>query len=172
MTNIDVVNGDITRIRSDALVAAINSKGQWLGGIDDAIKHASGTMFHRQALAAMPLHDGQTIFAPEQGNANGHTGLFDAVLFVVDDLQRPIDELVTLALKAAVTHELLAITIPAIRTGAQAGVYEPRKAALTGLANAVNKFVLEDASLDKITLVAPSNEGDRILLRSLCVTPY
>ena len=59
MTSVNVVDGDITQIKADALITAINSGGMWFGGLDGAIQRSSGSMFHGQAQAAMPLTDGQ-----------------------------------------------------------------------------------------------------------------
>lgn len=165
-----MVDGDITQIKADAMITAINSSGMWFGGLDGAIQRSSGSMFHGQAQAAMPLTDGQVVYAPEQGP---HDGLFDAVLFVVDDLSRPLYDLATIALEGAVRRELTSINIPALRTGVMAGVVEPRREALASLANAINDFVHKNpGKLNEINVVVYSNEGDRMLLRTICDTTY
>lgn len=166
LTKVNVVDGDITQIKTEALITTINSGGMWFGGLDGAIQRSSGSMFHAQAQAAMPLTDGRVVYAPKQGS---HNGKFDAVLFIVDDLQGPLYDLVTLALKAAVQHELTSLNIPTIRTGVMAGAYEPRSQALNDLARAVNDFVEKNPDkLDTINVVVYSNEDDRMLLRSIC----
>ncbi len=171
LTTVNVVDGDITQVRADALITAINSSGMWFGGLDSAIQRSSGPMFHAQAQAAqtvMPLADGRVVYAPQQGP---HNGKFDAVLFVVDDLKRPLYHLVTTALEAAVQRELLSVSIPTIRTGVMAGVYEPRTRALEYLACAINDFVKKHPNkLHEINIVVYSNEGDRMFLRSVCNT--
>lgn len=170
LTTVNVVDGDITQIKADALITAINPSGMWFGGLDGAIQRSSGYMFHAQAQAVMPLIDGRIVYAPAQGS---HNGKFDAVLFIVDDLQKPLYDLVTLALEAAAQHELTSVSIPTIRTGVMAGAYEPRSKALTDLAGAINDFTLKHPNkLDEINIVVYSNEGDRMLLRSVCDTNY
>lgn len=166
MTKVNVVDGDITQIKADALITAINSSGMWFGGLDSALQRSSGSQFHAQAQATMPLSDGQIIYAPAQVE---HHGAFSAVLFIVDDLAQPLYELVTLALESAVKHELLTVTIPTIRTGVMAGVYEPRNKALEDLGGAINDFTRKhENALDEITIVVYGNEGDRMFLRQLC----
>lgn len=170
LTNVNVVNDDITQVKADALITAINSSGMWFGGLDSAIQRSSGTQFHAQAQAAMPLQDGQVVYAPVQAATNG---AFDAVVFVIDDLQRPLYELVTVALEEAVRHELTSVSIPTIRTGVMAGVFEPRQKALSDLGIAVNDFVQKNpGKLDAINIVVYSNEGDRMFLRQLCDSSY
>ena len=165
-----MVDGDITQIEADAMITAINSGGMWFGGLDGAIQRSSGSMFHGQAQAAMPLTDGQVVYAPEQGS---HNGRFNAVLFVVDDLRKPLYDLVTIALEGAMRRELTSVNIPTLRTGVMAGVVEPRNEALISLANAINDFVEKNpGKLDEINIVVYSNEGDRMLLRTLCDTTY
>lgn len=170
LTNVNVVDGDITQIEADALITAINSGGMWFGGLDGAIQRSSGSMFHAQAQAAMPLTDGQVVYAPEQGS---HNGKYGAVLFIVDDLQKPLYDLITIALGAAANHEFMSVNIPTIRTGVMAGAYEPRSQALSDLARAINDFVEKHPNkLDEINIVVYSNESDRMFLRSICSTTY
>jgi O-acetyl-ADP-ribose deacetylase (regulator of RNase III) len=170
LTIVNVVDGDITQIKTDAVITAINPTGMWFGGLDAAIQRSSGYMFHGQAQAAMPLSDGQVVYAPDQ---HLHNGKFGAVLFVVDGLEQPLYDLVTLALEAAVKHELLSVNIPSIRTGVMAGVYEPRTQALSDLARAVGDFVRKHpGKLDEINIVVYNSEGDRMFLRSACSSIY
>lgn len=170
MTTVNVVDGDITQVQTNALITAINSGGMWFGGLDGAIQRSSGSMFHEQAYAAMPLSDGQIVYAPEQ---RPHNGKFEAVLFVVDDLQLPLYDLITRALEATMNHELMSVNIPTIRTGVMAGVCEPRSHALGYLARAVNDFTAEHPNaIDEINIVAYGNESDGMFLRSVCSTTH
>jgi len=168
LTNVNVVDGDITKIKADALITAINSGGLWFGGLDGAIQRSSGFMFHAQAQAAMPLTDGHIVFAPKRGP---HNGKFEAVLFIVDDLHEPLYDLITLALEAAVSHKFMSVNIPTIRTGVMAGVYEPRSKALSELARAVNDFIEKNPNkLDDVNIVVYGNKDDRMFLLSVCST--
>ncbi len=170
LTNVNVVNDDITQVKADALITAINSSGMWFGGLDSAIQRSSGAQFHAQAQAAMPLKDGQVVYAPVQAATNG---AFGAVVFIIDDLQKPLYELVTAGLEETVRHELTSVSIPTIRTGVMAGVFESRQKALSDLGIAVNDFVEKNPNkLDVINIVVYGNEADRLLLRHLCDTSY
>lgn len=138
MTRVDVFSGDITKYEAAGLVTAINSGGMWFGGIDGAIQRVAGDMFHHQARAAMPLSDGQVVFARAM---DGHDGRFSGVLFVVDDLKRPLREIVGAGLREAESQGLETLTLPTIRMGVMLGVCEPtREAALDEMALAVREF--------------------------------
>jgi len=118
----DIVQGDIAQVPADALITAIGSSGQWYGGVDNAIKAVAGEMFHHQATMALPFGDRRALLATG-GPAN--RGKFKNVLFVVDDLNRPLNEIVMRALRAADAFQMSTVTLPAIRTGHALGEYEP-----------------------------------------------
>ncbi len=135
--SIEVVEGDVTALRADALITAINSGGMWFGGVDGAIQRVGGNAFHSQANAAMPLRDGQTVLARGNGRTN-----FQNVLFVVDDLRQSLDKIVLAALQAAEKAGLRSLTLPAIRTGVMLGTVEPTaEAAVRRIGQAVQTFV-------------------------------
>lgn len=119
--NLNVVSGSATTFPADALITAINSGGLWFGGIDRAIQGVAGDTFHQQAEDSAPLTDGQTIFA--RGGPENR-GNFKNVVFVVDDLTKPLNELVTSALLAANTEGCKMVTLPAMRWGVMRGVIE------------------------------------------------
>lgn len=167
MTKVNVVDGDITQVRADALITAINPRGSWYGGLDRAIRSVSGGMFHNQAEAAMPLTDGQVVYAPE---LEPHEGKFAAVLFVVDGLQRPLHEVVTNVLNDADKRRLQVISLPAIRTGFMEGKRETRNRALDDLARAINDFVAKGSAVGVINVVVYGSEADRIALFRACDT--
>jgi O-acetyl-ADP-ribose deacetylase len=138
MTTATVVAGDVTKVRADALITAINSGGMWFGGIDGAIQRCANNMFHAQAAAAR-LQDGATVFAQATSR---HSGAFRDVLFVVDDLRRPLSQIVRLALDEAERQRLTSVTLPAIRTGVMAGVVErTAQEAVTQLGIGVRGFI-------------------------------
>ena len=160
-----MVNGDITQINADALITAINSGGMWWGGIDDAIRRVSGNMFHKQASEQMPLHDGQVVFAPA---TLLHNGRFDNVIFVIDELQRGIDQLVRAALDEAEARSLATVSIPTLRTGVMAGKYETHGEALGGLVIAIDEFVRTNPShVKEINVVVYNNNADKNLLAGM-----
>jgi len=158
MTEVIVQEGDITKVSADALITAINSGGMWFGGIDGAIQRCAGPMFHNQAASAS-LSDGVTVFAQA---TQQHSGAFRAVLFVVDDLRRPLSQIVEIALKAADSAGVASVTLPAMRTGVMAGEYErTAQEAVAQIGIGVRNFVAEEPrSVRKITFVVyndPSN---------------
>lgn len=119
---ISVIAGDISGVPSNALITAINSEGLWYGGIDRVIQGKAGNGFHSQATSAMPLRDGQTVVARGKGISNG--GKFENVVFVVDDLERPLNEIVSAGLRAADNSGYESVTIPTIRMGVMLGIVE------------------------------------------------
>ena len=109
-----VLQTDIQHVRADALITAINPQGLWFGGIDGAIQRCAGDQFHDQARGAAPLEDGQTVVARKRAP---HFGRWEDVVFVVDALQMPLDQLVERALRAAEQAGYVSVVMPAIRTG-------------------------------------------------------
>ncbi|MCX6778918.1 MAG: macro domain-containing protein, partial [Candidatus Magasanikbacteria bacterium] len=119
---IQVRTGDIAREPAEVLITAINSGGMWFGGIDGVIQRAAGKLFHSQAAAAMPLLDGRTVVARNGGHA--HSGAFKNVVFVVDDLQQRLREIIYAGLTAADGAGFKTVTIPTIRMGVMLGAVE------------------------------------------------
>lgn len=118
---INLVEGDIAAIKADALLTAINSGGAWFGGIDGVIQRAAGQMFHNQASRALPLKHSNTVVAKKQG---AHRGQFEDVVFVIDDLEGPLNAIIISALTAASKAGYKKISLPAIRTGVMLGAVE------------------------------------------------
>lgn len=168
MSKVLVVSGDIAKVSTDALITAINSEGLWFGGIDGVIKRVAGSLFHSQVMAAMPLHDGQTIVALKQGRAHG--GAFINVVFVVDDLRRPLHEIVYDGLKAASDAGFKSVSLPTIRMGVMLGVVEKStKEAVEEMAEGVKKFLAENlhTSLENITFVVYNDKTIQSLLQNI-----
>lgn len=137
MLSIRVLNGDITKVPSSAIITAVNASLAWFGGIDKAIYDTSNNMFHNQLAALAPLHDGQLFLAKKQRQ---HLGYFEDVLFVVDELQTPIYELVLSALKEAEKLKLESVSLPIMRTGMMEGIVESKFEVLEGIGKALLDF--------------------------------
>lgn len=113
--------GDICLVTADALITAISSTDQWNGGVDQVIKRAARNMFHGQVNKARPLCHTQTLAIRSPAR---HKGLFGDVVFVVDDLQSPLNTIVTVALRAADRAHYKTACMPVLRGGSRLGKYE------------------------------------------------
>lgn len=118
---VEVTNGDIASFNADALITAINSGGLWYGGIDGVIRSVAGKKYHDQASAALPLCHGQTVTARGE---NDHAGTFKDVVFVIDDLEGPLSQIVKAGLETAQKEGYKSVTLPTIRMGVMLGVVE------------------------------------------------
>ena len=139
----------------------------WFGGIDGVINRAASSLFHAQAGKAMPLKDGQTVVARSNGHA--HDGAFKAVLFVVDDLQRPLREIVYNGLKAASDAGFAKVSLPTIRMGVMLGAVEKSlDEAVIEMATGVRKFLADNSKtpVQSITLVVYNDQRTQSLLNS------
>jgi O-acetyl-ADP-ribose deacetylase (regulator of RNase III) len=160
---VSVVSGDIARVKADALITAINSGGMWFGGIDGVINRAAGNLFHSQA-AKVRLVDGQTVVARSNGSA--HDGAFTNVVFVVDDLKRPLHEIVYNGLKAASDAGFKSVSLPTVRMGVMLGVVEKSvNEAVAEMARGVKRLLAEDNTLKNITFVVYNDPKTQALLQ-------
>ncbi len=165
--SVSVVSGDIAKVNADALITAINSGGLWFGGIDGVINRVAGNLFHSQAAKAMPLIDGQTVVAYRYGNS--HRGAFANVVFVIDDLERPLHEVVYSGLRAASDAGFKSVSLPTIRMGVMLGnVEKGTKEAVREMTDGVTKFLSENANtpLESITFVVHNDKEVQFLLQS------
>ena len=148
-----MTEGDITRIPADALMTAINSGGLWFGGIDGAIQRVAGDLYHRQAGAAMPLRNLQTVIARGGARPDRKIGFRD-VVFVVDDLESPLNDVIYTGLEAASNENYKHILVPTIRMGVMAGAREKTpQEAVRKMARGVSDFLdkyAEKTKLEKI----------------------
>jgi O-acetyl-ADP-ribose deacetylase (regulator of RNase III) len=127
-----LTGGDITKvINVNAIVSLINPQGNWYSDVNESIIVTAGDLYHtkvRDLLSSSGLHNGQVIVA--QGSRHQHNyglfpGTFDDVIFVVDTLESPLNELVKVALKTAQEYGYKTVALPLMRTGATSGIVEP-----------------------------------------------
>ncbi len=155
-------SGDITtNVPVDCLISSINSEGLWFGGVDEAIRRVAGDQFHKQALQMLRqygLHDGQVLSLPQQWE---HAGSFHSVLFVVDDLQQPLNVLVFTALKKAESCGFRSVALPLMRTGVAAGIMERTQlevvqAIKMGLLQFLNDYPYSNMQINVVAYGIPS----------------
>jgi O-acetyl-ADP-ribose deacetylase (regulator of RNase III) len=115
----------------------------WFGGIDGVIQRScGGNIFHSQAEAAMPLKHGDTVVANSLDLPRKNT--FQNVIFVVDDLQGPLHQIIYNGLVAATKAGFTSVTLPMIRMGVMIGVVEKSSQEATReMAKGVKKFMAE-----------------------------
>lgn len=148
-----LLQGDIATVPAQAMITAINSGGMWFGGIDGVIQSNAGNQFHNQAMAAMPLHHLNTVVARKQ---KPHRAMFQDVIFVVDDLQTPLKDVIYRGLEAANDAGYVSVSLPAIRTGVMLGTVEKdAKTAVGELLKGILAFYADfpDSNLSELTFV-------------------
>jgi O-acetyl-ADP-ribose deacetylase (regulator of RNase III) len=111
---VNVIQGDITQVASDALIKSISHCGWATSNLDIAIKQQFGDHFHKQVEEATSLKEGMTVVAHGTGNTDDS---FAAIVFVVDDATMPLSLIVCNALSAANRQGFKNVTLPALRTG-------------------------------------------------------
>ena len=112
---ISVIDGDITAVPAQALITAINSSGMWFGGIDGVIMRAAGDQFHAQAADALRIDRSvKAVVAKQRG---WHYGNFVDVVFVIDDLEEPLNVIVRRSLTVAGDAGYHIVSMPLIRFG-------------------------------------------------------
>ena len=94
-----------------------------------------------------------------------HRGNFDDVIFVVDDLQSPLNELVSIALKAAQNAGYQSVAFPMMRTGVMIGVVEPNVRAV--VAQMRKAFEAFSADMDVYVVVYDDPEAVKLLAQNM-----
>jgi len=169
MNKIELIKGDITKIKADSIVNAANSSLMGGGGVDGAIHRAGGPAI---------LEECKRIVAKQGGCKTGEAVITTAgnlpAKFVIHTVG-PIwnggkkNEAGLLAscyqnsLKLSVEHKLSSIAFPNISTG----IYGyPKKEAAEIAVNTVSEFLKENDFIDKVYFVCFDEENYQ-LYRSL-----
>lgn len=166
MTRIAVVEGDITQVDVDAVLVTTTSRGPGFQGVNGAILRVAGGQYHRQVVQQEP-RDLVTVIA--RGSRTTHQGKFDHVIFVVDDLQSPLREVVAVGLGAADRAGLKSVALPTIRMGVMLGIVErSAEEAVEEMAAGVRQHFADQAesSLESVTFVVFLDPGLAELLRA------
>ena len=163
---IEVLQGDITRLRVDAIVNAANQSLLGGGGVDGAIHRAAGSKLVEECA---------TLGGCETGEAK-ITGGYDLPARHVIHTVGPVwhggtgseDELLAdcykNSLRLAVENEVKSIAFPAISTG----VYHfPRERACGIAVNTVREFLAQDQTIEKVIFTCFDMETYQLYLDKL-----
>jgi len=104
------IRGEITDVSADMLVATVSSWAQWRNGINQSLQECASTYFHDQLPQSLRNLD--TYMA--LGDATTQHLPFKDVLFVVDDCETSVSELVLKALHFADDQMVECIALPII----------------------------------------------------------
>ena len=149
MAKIRVVEGEVTAIKTDAVVAVINPK-KCVGKLHEQIKSRSGNLFHALAEAEMPLRSGQVLYVEA---LIPHGGLNKSVIFVADE-SKSVYKVVSLALAASTKYKVASVCIP---------TFDADVSDLLELAKAIADFIKTKPPIEEIIIVV-SNSDDKFIL--------
>jgi len=161
---IRVVEGDIASVEADAIITAINSDKIWFGLIDEVIYRHDGVQFHRQVAERRHLVDGQAIVAKRREDSSSR---YKHVVFVVDDLMRPLNHIVYCGLSAANGEGFKRVSVPMIRMGRMQGKEEDRFEVISELGKAIKLFRADTYSckIETVTVVVYEDPSTAVFLR-------
>ncbi|BAU52577.1 O-acetyl-ADP-ribose deacetylase [Mucilaginibacter gotjawali] len=159
---IEIVKGDITKIKVDAIVNAANTSLLGGGGVDGAIHRAGG-----QAI----LEECRKIIARQGGCKTGEAVITTAgnmpAKFVIHtvgpvwnngkyDEENKLTNCYKNSLQLAIANNCQSLAFPNISTG----IYHfPKKEAATIAVNTVSQFLSETDKIKKVTFVCFDNEN-------------
>lgn len=160
-----VIDGNIAQVPAAALITTVSSTGYWNSEVDCAIQGVAGTTFHDQLEAQGLLLEGGIVhtYALEMID----TVKFDSVLFIVDNLVRPLQDVLKAVFQVADLYSLSTLTVPALRTtGATRGAHERTVSeALEGIVAAIVEFRAWAKNVHKITVVVDNDPGSEQYLK-------
>jgi len=157
-SQLELIQGDITRVNADAIVNAANSRLAGGGGVDGAIHQAAGPMIMEETRRLYPegCPTGSAV-ATSGGNLNA-TYIFHAVGPVWRGGMENEPDLLTSAyqrcLELAVENKCQSVPFPAISTGVYGYPYD--LAARDSL-NAIHQFLLEHEQPAHVMLILFDN---------------
>lgn len=149
---IQVLEGDIAQVPVDALITAINSEFMWFGGIDSVIGRCAGQQFHNQAADALRLNPTTNVVVATQQYQ--HAGQFQNVVFTIDDINKPLEDVIRRSLDAAATAGYRTVSMPAIRLGVMKGLGGAQSEKVRDIVKAIRAHEKSTNNpLDQITIV-------------------
>ncbi len=123
-TRVSVLETDIFRVEADAMVLpTLSMSGTWMmGGLTRMLMLQGGGAYFEALETAPNKNHLSTVVARKEEE---HSGAFEDVIFVIDDLEGSIRDVVKAVLKTANAAGYSSISVPMIRTGVQLGSYNP-----------------------------------------------
>lgn len=120
-----VAGKSVCEVESDVLITAVDSKGIWCGQVDMAIRDTVGNHYHQALLGHITQKSGLAMFQDGQvieiEGEDGHKGSFNNIIFVIDDTEKPLSEIIYAGLKKANDDKYEVASISAIRAGESFG---------------------------------------------------
>lgn len=170
MNRIEVIKGDITTIKVDAVVNAANSSLMGGGGVDGAIHRAGGPAI---------LEECKKIVAKQGGCKTGEAVITTAgrlsanyVIHTVGPVwngglnqeREKLADCYFNSLRLAVQHQCKTVAFPNISTG----VYRfPKEEASKIAVDSIRKFLSENFSIKKVIIVCFDDENYRYMKQSI-----
>ncbi|MBZ4683610.1 MAG: hypothetical protein PWP46_1939 [Fusobacteriaceae bacterium] len=166
-----VENKDVCEVESDALITAVDSKGIWCGQVDMAIRKNVGDYYHqallghiRQKTGASLFDDGQVILVEKD---EGMKTAFNNIIFVIDDLTKPLSEIVYNGLVKANEEEYKIVSMSSIRAGESFGKKEKTfeemaKEVFKGIRKFLNET--DEIKINRLLILTYDNEEYKNLL--------
>lgn len=167
---IEVIRGDITKVKADAIVNAANSSLMGGGGVDGAIHRVGGPTI---------LEECRKIVARQGGCKTGEAVITSAgnlpAKFVIHTVgpvwdggknheAEKLADCYVNSLKVAIANNCKIVAFPNISTGVYG--YPKTKAAKVAV-NAINGFLEHNNDLEKILLVCFDEENEKLLRKEL-----
>ena len=160
---INIEMWDIAKIKADALITPINSWWMWFWAIDWVIQRNAWWQFHNQAANKLPLNHWDTVVAKKKQD---HMGMFGDVVFVIDDLEWPLSDIVSQWLQAADKAWYQSVSLPAMRMWVMMWAVEKTvEETINQIRIGVENFVKNWATnIKKITFVVYNDKNTSNLL--------
>ena len=170
MNRIEVIKGDITKLKVDAIVNAANSSLMGGGGVDGAIHRAGGPAI---------LEECRKIVAKQGGCKTGEAVITNAgnlpakyVIHTVGPVwnggnhneEEKLENCYFNSLRLAVEHDCKTIAFPNISTG----VYRfPKEEAARISVDSIQNFLSQNTSIEKVTMVCFDEDNFRHVLNRI-----
>ena len=157
MTKVQVISGDVNRVKADALITPVGNHDFWFGMVNVAIRKVAGFLFHLQIAKTLfddDFLEGETAVALSYDYP--HKGKFTNVVFVIDNLRLPLHEIVHNGLKTADVAGFKSVSLPISMPIIRMDTISQEQEIVDEIAKGVKEF-LKRGGLDSITLVVDND---------------